>query len=303
MGIFDSHMQYDDVEIASRINEGKLYKTIQFIAISIFLVAAALIVLEICQLIELGYTANGIILTVGAIGGGGFTALPWIRVFERINDKRFKITAIVFMALLGACVILWIICGWQIIGLIQSGIENSEGEVLDGLVNSLNTIKFSLIVSLQFVIVSDIAMKIIKYRKTLLPYQIMSALAFAYIDFFCTLLLTSVTITKEGFELSESATLLTNTWTYALLVIACLLSIFPNIVFRRTDRRRLITTANEALENSNKPDKFGKTERHRETGSNDSVEEKLRKIQNLLNSGIITQEEYEQKRKDILDDI
>ncbi|MCM1367632.1 MAG: SHOCT domain-containing protein [Roseburia sp.] len=306
MGIFDIHTNSGDLAIAPKANDGKLYKYVQLAAISIFIISAALTVFRAFGLLNFG--ANGIaaILSVGVVGLGGMVALPWVRVLEAVKGKQFKITAIVFLSLIGVCVILWIVSVWQVVGLVNK----SEGESADGLSGSFKVIQATLIVSMQFVICSAVAMNIVKYRKTLLPYQIMAGAAYLYIDFYLSLVFTALTITRGGLEFSKTAILLTNLWLHALLLVFVALAVFPNIVFNRIDKRNILTARAENLKTVLVPDEQAEQQPHAATGdvgapadSDEPVEEKLRTIKALLDNGLITQAEYDEKRAEIIKNI
>ncbi|MDE6201699.1 MAG: SHOCT domain-containing protein [Clostridiales bacterium] len=291
--------------IAPKAGDGKLYKLIRIIATTVFLVAAIFLILEIFHIFRLGTAANGIIFSLGVIGAGGMVALPWVRVFEAFKDKRYKIVAIVFLALVGVCVVLWIVCVWQIIDLVNKGISGATDEVLVDILDSLNIIRISIIVSLQFIVASYIAKNIIKYGKTLLGYQVMAGVSQLFVDFFVCLVLTAITITTKGVEFSSTAFLLTNKWTWALLAIAVIIGVFPNVVFRRTDRRNLIharQVANAAPAQDN-DDVDDIDDTVADTADSTPVDEKLKKIKDLLDKGLITQEEYDKKREDIINSI
>lgn len=312
MGLFNSRSRRDDdLAIAAGAKDGKIYKIVQLVAISVFIIAIVLLVLEIFRLLKMGSAANGIVFSLGVIALGGLTALPWVRVFESIKDKKFTITAIVFLSVIGLCVILWIVSVWQIIGLVKGLTSDADEKISAGIVGSLNVIRIALIVSLQFIIASGIAMNFVKYRKELIPYQVMFGVSTLYMDIYFTLLLTAFTVTKEdGFGLSRTSVVVTNMWLIALLVIAVLLLIFPSNVFRRVDRKRVLAAKKENLKEilADEPQSKATASASNETpfseySNGGSVEEKLKKIKNLLDEGMITQEEYDAKRAEILSNI
>lgn len=309
MGLFsfnDTSLN-SDMALAPKHGDGKLYRMIQLAAITVIVITVALIILQVpFYLIKINSTANGIICSIGVIGVGGFVALPWVRVFESFKDKRYKITALVFIGVVGVCVILWIVCVWMIVGLVGS---DNANKLLVDLLNSLNVIRVSIIVSLQFIIASYIAKNIIKYGKSLLPYQVLAGASQLYIDFYVCLVLTAVTITPSfDIEFSKTAYLLENMWTLALLVIFILIAIFPNMVFSRVDKRRLLEAKAAAAAELGKPqaaqgnnDSTDAVENNaNNTADISTVDEKLNKIKELLDKGLITQEEYDKKREEIL---
>ncbi|MDE7107983.1 MAG: SHOCT domain-containing protein [Clostridiales bacterium] len=185
----------------------------------------------------------------------------------------------------------------------MGGIDPSTGAVIDyakDIIGTLNTIRAVVIVSLQLTVSSYIAKNVIKYNKTLIPYQVMSGVAQLFFDFFVCLLLTAFTITTKGeFIISDTAEWLTQAWPYAFLAIAFILAIFSSVVFRRTDRRNMMKYAANQL----KEDVGESNNATADNTPEQSVDEKLAKIKDLLDKGLITQEEYDEKRKDILNSI
>lgn len=136
----------------------------------------------------------------------------------------------------------------------------------------------------------------------------MFGVSMLYIDFYLTLWLTAFTITKKGLELNPTATVLTNQWLMAIFVIAALLALFPAAIFRRTDKKRLLaakkSNLKEMLADNPQPQANAYNNPYAQNNAyGDSVEKKLQKLQNLYANGLITQEEYESKRADILNDI
>lgn len=308
MGVFHINTGYtDDLAVAPGAKDGKIYKAIQLTSISVFVIAFAILILEMFRLLRLGTTANGTIFSVVVACFGGMTALPWVRIFESLKDKRYKITAIAFFGLITVCTVLWIVCVWQIIAIVKSVKTYDTDESFKKLVRSLNVIRASLIVSLQFMMASGIVMNVIKYRKTLLPYQIMAGVSTLYVDFYFTLLLTAFTLTEHKFKINPSATILTNKWLLPLLIVFCMLAIFPALVFRRADRRRLLAAKKDdtvgLAKNNSQPQKSTPSDNEPIVADNDgsdSAEERLTKIKSLLDKNLITQEEYDAKRAEIL---
>lgn len=291
-----------DLAIAPKAGDGKIYKLVQMISIGVIIIAAAVLIFGVAGMITLGTTGTGLVCTVGVIGIGAFSALPWVRVLEALKAKRYRITAIVFLAISGVCVILWIICVWLIINLVKTAMSgNIDIDYAKDIIGTLNTLRTVIIVSFQLTVSSFIAKNVIKYNKTLIPYQVMAGVAQVYFDFFICLLLTAFTITTEGeFKISDTAEWLTKAWPYAFLAIAVIISIFTSVVFRRVDRRNMMKyAANQLKEEGGE----NKTEGTSAENAVAPADEKLQKIKELLDKGLITQEEYDKKREDILNSI
>lgn len=310
--------------IAPKAGDGKIYRWVQLIAITIVTAALVLLIFEATTLLKMGTTANGVVFSIGVVGLAGFVALPWVRVFEAMKQKSCRITAIVFLSLIGVCAILWIVSVWMIVGLVAKSIKGGldDQTLFKSLNNSLQIIRISVIISIQFIVASYIAKNIIKYGKTLLPYQVMSAVAQLYLDFYLILVALAVNITPEGVEFSKTALLLKNMWFHALLVVAIVIGIFPNTVFMRVDRRKMINARGTVYDTPTEVDLAASVEANPSPvtpattpvidpfapdapppSALDTVDDKLRKIKELLDRGLITQEEYDKKREDIINSI
>lgn len=294
----------DDMAIAPNKGDGKLYKIVRAVSMAVIILAIILVILEIFQIFEMGSTANGLVYTIGVIGIGGMVALPWVRVVEAFKEKRYKIAGIVFLALICVCVVLWIVCVWMIIGLVDKASAGDGDKVIEGVLDSLNVIRIAIIISLQFMIASYIAKNIIKYNKKLLVWQAIAGGTLLYIDFYICLILTAVTITVKGdVIISEASIFLTKMIVHALFAIAVIVSIFPNVVFRRTDRRNLLEARHGNGNAQPQP------QEQREEGTTDkkyepaSTEDKLQKLKELLDKGLISQEEYDAKRAEIINSL
>ncbi|MBD5131836.1 MAG: SHOCT domain-containing protein [Clostridiales bacterium] len=308
MGFFNfNFVGHDEFDVGAKNNEGRLYRYVQLAGICVIIISAAILMFSTFRLIKLNSTGYGIVFSICIVGFTALAALPWVRVIERVKDKKFFIIAIVFLAIIGLCAVLWITCVWQIISIFNNVVYGEAEAVEQSVINSLNVIRASLIVSLQFGMVSNIVMNYIKYRKTLLPYQIMSGVSSFYIDFYISLLLTAFTITPHGMESVPYALhIISNGWVAAFFGIAVVTLSLSGIVFWRTDRRRLIITANTALENSGKTkDDSGAAdgEKRSDDATGESALERMKKLRALLDEGLITQEEYDAKRNDILNSI
>lgn len=302
MGWFDSYsVNTSDPDIAIKNNDGKLYKIIQLVAVLLLILPIALFIFSFFHVFDLNVTGSGVLISIMIVGIGGLNGLPWVRIFERIKDKRFRIMSIVFMALVGVVVVLWLVCAWQIIAVVDKALSNPDGdELVVDVINIINTMRGVFIASLQIMIASAVATNIVKYRKTMMVYQALNGAALLYMDFYISLLMTAITVNSDiEPTLSATAGWIISPVLGALFFVALIILGVVGSVFTRAERRRLIATANEAAGSEKSSDSDKKFD-GAASADTESEADKFKKLQELYDSGMITKEEFEQKRAEIL---
>lgn len=300
--IFGGRSRGKNYENGKVVTEGKIYKTVRLAAIIGTFVAIAVFVFGIMGFFTMNSTVTGVLITVGIICFGCLIALPWLRVLERKDLKAFKIVSLVFLAFTVVCVLLWIVCGWQLIALYNKA--KTDDFAPDSLATTLKVIQAALIISIQFFVASAVATSIIKFRKTMLPFQIIAFISYAFLDFIVSFALCCIIIKSDGFDISDKISLLNNKLVLTLGIIAIIYSAIAQSVMTNIERRRLRNTAEDMYREAEfgsagnasdgKPDKKEPAE---------SAEDKLAKIKELRDKGLITQDEYDKKRGEIINDI
>ncbi len=272
----------------------KLFQTINNIAVFGSFIAVTLFVLGIFKIISMNKYVFGVTATIALVSIGCLMLLPWLRNFEKGINKK---TAIVFMCLVALCTILWLVSVYMGIALF----DNSKNQSLDtnALLNTLNFVKITLIVSLQFMLVSLITGTIIKYRKNMVVLQIITYISTLFFDLYLTCLLLCVKISPEkGLEISKSISLLTNRFVSVLFFISIIYMLLSSKILKSVDERRI----RFAIEENYNLDGT-KKEIDAKPSENPTTEERLSNLQSMFDKNLITKEEFEEKRKDILKDL
>ena len=297
MGLFRRRRYYDDsASLSEMITEGmekggKVYKILFNTALLALFVPIAIIITGIVR----GYLSSGLMLAmviIAIIGFASILSLHWVRNLE--NGKE-KIVSIVLLVLTGITTIIWIISAIVIIALYEKAKANANFNYA----GAITFIKVSLIISLQFITANFITRMILKYKTSYIAVQAIAYASNLYIDIWLTLLLCCVSsITASGFEFNKQLffTLIGPTMA-TLFLIALVYSALVNNIIKTTDQRRVIRAA-ETLESHSETTKAQETAK-----ANDSVEAKLEKLQALLDKKLITQEEFDKKRQDIINDM
>lgn len=289
---------------------GTIYSVLSNAAlVGLFLSVGILIVGIMQDTLNAGMVLILSILSI--IFGGCALSLVWVRNLER---KRYFKTSIVFLAITVACCILWIACAIVIYNMVKSVDQGTFTDVK--LAKMLNFIRISLVITVQFVFSNVITRNIIRYKKNFVAFQIIHYSSCVFVDFYISMLALAVRFKESGADIvlkSGTTEFLFNGVMLTIFIVACVYIAISNSVLQsiarkksggKTGKRTVLDSLfdepefeedikqEEALEvqTSQKEDKV-------------SVKKRLNELKALYDDGIISKEEYEQKRNDILKDI
>lgn len=269
----------ENQKVARKQPESKLYRAISTASLIGLFVCVAIVVLASMRIIPFSSALVGIIGSIGCLCLGCVLMLPWIK---RIERKQMKLVSIIFIALDALVPVLWIIALWCIIGSL------SKGEISIGL---MNFIKAVVIISLQFIVASYVAMGITKYKKTMLAFQVIAYASYLYVDFVVTFVLCCVKIGgSAGIAISDNIAFLASKFVWALFAIAVIFIAICNGFMYRTGFRRMREAADDYY-----------LDEQEKTAKGNDTEEQLTKLKELLDKNLITQEEYDKKRAELLE--
>lgn len=272
-----------------------IYKLVQTIAIVGVFVVVGILVLGFTGVLTL---SSGLFVTAGVIGvicGCCLLASPWVR---RIERNEFKILSWVFIGLIIACCILWVICVFEFQQLYLMGKDNITNDTdlntkrLEGM---LKFFKACAIISIQFVTASTIASTIVKYQKSYIPVQAIMYISHAFVDFYVTFFVCCFTISNGSFAISDSIDTLANKALYVPFILCVCYVALAGAVVKRIEAKRVVNLANDHYNN-------GEQKAVEPTKKQESAEEKLANLKALYEKDLLTKEEYEAKRSEILKD-
>lgn len=272
--------------------QNNIYKLVQTIAIIGIFVAVAILVLGFTEVFKL---TSGLFVVVGVIGvicGCCLLAAPWVRRLER---NEFKILSWVFIGLIAACCILWIICVFEFRQLYLIGKESvtTDAEAdTQKLIGVLKFFKACAIISIQFVTASTIASTIVKYQKSYIPVQAIMYVSHIYVDFFVTFFICCFAIKDGAFEISDTISVLGNKGLYVPFILCLCYVILANAVVKRIETKKVTHLAYDN-DRTNTATIEPKTE---------TTEDKLANLKSMYEKDLLTKEEYEAKRAEILKD-
>ncbi|MDE7395588.1 MAG: SHOCT domain-containing protein [Clostridiales bacterium] len=282
---------------------GKLYNTLHTVAIIGIFASLALYIIWALEIIPRSANMFGFIGTLFALCIAVFSGLYWVRLFEK---KTFTKVAIVFMALTVVQTILWIVCFWMGVGVYKDfkgligGHDNAD--TIKHLTRTLNFIKATGIFSIQFSVANFVATNFTKYRKTLIVFQAIAGLSYLLFDFYVTYALSCVHIGTSTFAFTDKLHIFTNKIMWAVFVIALLYVSLSGNIIRSITSRRVENKILDEMEEDHNP--LGAPQnRNAEKPEQQSTAERLEKLKSLLEQGLITQEEYDRKRSEILESV
>ena len=304
-----------------RKQKSKLYRTIRTTVVLVATITTALLVLWFFVPDLRHVWLLEAILVVYALCAGGATALPWITEFERDRKKAAKgetiapwrkIIVYVFWGLIGVAVLLWIISVFVLGDSIMVIVGLSDAATPPNFDVLYAMLRAAIIVTLQVAIGSVVATSIMRYGKKYLVLRIIMYIALAYLDLWLSWFVggTSVArITGEEYFPPIHSTIL---WVLAVLMLVGLLassSIFGARarrkeieLFMKGDVETLTDGDVDLIDADTTSTAWGKKEAPATPSAPaKNPEEQLTKIKELYEKGIITEEEYQAKRKDIID--
>lgn len=298
---------YEDAAVQAAANGGqaeppkkraKILSILTYVAIIGLFVDVALVVLGLFRVIPFSTNLFEAIGIIGVICLSSLLIIPWIRY---IANKEHKILSIVFLCFVGVCTILWIVSIVLMVGIFKEGDKMSDKTTAD----MLNTIKASLLITIQFCVASSITSNILKFGKKWIVFQIIMYVSLIYIDFYFTSLILCMKISAGGFKFVTSLTYVGDKWAYVLLSIAFMYSVIASAIMNRSKygfRRRRGLFANTTIaEDIDEEDRKMIADMAGTKQAEPDAKKRLAELKEMLDQGLITQEEYDAKRKDIIE--
>lgn len=273
-------------------NKFSLYGLIQTISIVGLFIAVGIIVLSSVGTFKL---SSGLIQFIGIIAViclCGLMSLVWARNLER---GKAKVVSIVFLGIIAFVCILWIIAICIVMGLIRKGDTISEKE----LANTIRFIKIVLIISVQFICGTTIGSVITRYGKSMLVFQVIMYISNIIVDLYVSgwLLLFKIDGTDIAFNSSSGLfSFLTSNAVYPIAILALAYVSLSNSIIKRIELKR------QKYQIENYGDRIDQKEENATQPVKDN-KQKLVELKSMLDDGLITQEEYDEKRKKLLEEM
>lgn len=274
-----------------------LYKLFSNISIFLTIGLVAILILMITQYIKVSETLLKLIFILLVLSISCTVSLTWI---QKIMQNRYKKLSIVMLSVLGAFAILWITTIFVVSNFINT-IGSYEAEIAAAKTVSFVTyLQVVLIASLQFILGSFIANAISNFGKSNLVLQVLNYLSAVMIDVWFCKLFTIFTFVDASIKLNDASFLASSGWWALFLIAAAILAITQGSITKMYKRRqhdiaqRSVSDNFEHLYDVTSDGKGDETK---------SATKKLEELKTLLDNNMITQEEYETKKRQILDEM
>ena len=272
-----------------KMSHEKLYRSIQTIAVICLFASVALAIMMTFKVLPYSTVMLAIVLIVLVISASCMMVLPWVK---QLSKGEFKILCFVMFGVAAASCILW--TADVIVGVnLASTIQDASSTVA---LSQLKFLKVSLILSFQFIVACSIASFVVKYRKTMIAFQVITYISNLYIDFYGSYALACVKVTNDGLTFVGSSAFITNKFAIMFAVMALAFVAISNAVIRSMDKRRQREALAPVFESQEK-----QTEANASNGK--SVQEKLKELKSMFDNNLITEEEYAKKRDELINQL
>lgn len=263
--------------------KGSIFQLLTNLAIIGLFVSVGLIVFGVMDVLKFNFAIMTLIAVIIIFCVCDLLLLPWLNNIER---KKLKVLSWIFVGVTILCGILWVISALILISAIYGKTAMGRGALL--------FLQIALIMTIQFLVAINIASTIAKYKKSMIPFQVVYYVSLLFIDWFFTNLILCLQIdSKVKFNVGL-VDILFNRVGITLLVLAFAYVLVSKAIIKSVDRKR----AKNAMETITDADNNVKDKK--DLGDN-STEDKLKRLKQLREQNLISQEEYEAKRKQIID--
>lgn len=238
-------------------------------------------------------------------------SLVWAK---RLTEERLKVLSIVFLSIICVCALCWIVSIVMINNIVGNLVEKDVTESkLRSLLGMFAFIKFTLIFTVQVFIASQIAGNVSKFGKEKITLQVINAIGFIIMDIVITTLLSIITIRENAASMMDTIriskgaiNILKSKFLWMLFVLSIFTTSITNGITQSLFKRIQRSMAEKEMYGKNKDYEIEKKylESQNETiDESNEIENKLNKLKEMFDKNMITKEEYDQKRKDLIDKI
>ncbi|MBE7074580.1 MAG: SHOCT domain-containing protein [Clostridiales bacterium] len=272
------------------MEKSKLEKLLIGIPIGVAFFLVGIFVLSLMQIITLGPILLSIILICAIICFGCISCLNAQRML--IKDKK-NIYAYVMIGLTALTCLLWIIfifLAQSFVNKLNSGIELAELSGIWGYT------KATIFITIQTSFANLIISNIYTLKKSYLTFQIVQYVSNFIFDLWLSIIILAIGIDGDVFVFNANW-LLDSKFIATIVVMALAFTILSSVIMKNLIRKRNRDIVLEAGL-SNPDETVTVVEQPKET-----VEERIKKLDDLKEKGMITEEEYNSQRAKILEEI
>lgn len=301
-------MNIDDFEDLNNSNKKKhkqveidLFKLLSNISLYILIGLGVWIALILSTTLVLNRLSFTTMCSLFIVCICSFIAMPWAK---RFNNQDHKKLAIIFISMSAILCLLLIISAILIIEICYDIVY--ETLTFEYIVSCLNYFKIVTVFIIQFFIVSSIFGTYFNFGKDRIPLQVITAFSYLIIDIYLSVLIIAVIFDIEnGIQINNSLVSFLSSQTMStLLLISIFIFAVTNIWFAllkkrskkmgiNIDRRKTFIKEADNIKNQEAKTKL----------DTQTAEERLEKLRFMFDKNLISKTEYENKKKEILDNM
>lgn len=271
-----------------------LYNLFSNISIYFTIGLVVLLILMITGVINYSQILLEIVFILLILSITSTVSLTWI---QKLMKGKYKVLSWVMIGILSVFAILWIATIFVIVNFFNNVLGSNGSDVSSQVASFLSYIQVVLIMSVQFILSSFVANTITYFGKSNYILQGLNYLSIIMVDVWLCKLLTLINFNNDAFTFNNADFLTSKGWWALFLISAAILAITSGSI-SKIHKRKLKEQVQEMTENESSSKQSKKA-----TKQEDSLEEKLKKLKDLLDKGLITEKEYAKKREKLLEDI
>lgn len=271
-----------------------LFKILTNVSLYLMIAIIVIFVLGVFKIFTLNSAIIKLLAFLIIVCASTWVVIPWARKLSKYpNDKKIKIVSYCVIGVATLCALLWIVAIFISEQFIKAVILE-DSDVKGTIIGTARYFRFLFVFTIQYLIGNYVTSNIVKYGKEKIPYQVIIYACMLYFDYFLMKILFFVKIDANNNLNFSNLDFFSNTITWMLLVMSLLILIVASVFNKQYEKRMM----------QDKNDKEIRDDRLKQNNPpQESVETKLKNLKSLLESGSISQEEYDAKRAEILKDL
>lgn len=276
------------------MKKSKIEKLMSIIPITLAFVLVGVFVLMMVGSLPKSRFMIDTILILLILCFGCISCLTASRILSKEKDKKHHILAYVIIGLTGLTCLLWIIFVFIGQGLLDKAVNDSAD--ITNLVGVWTYTKITIFVTIQTSIANLIVSNIYTFKKDYFPFQIVMYVSNFLVDLWLTIVIMSLNI-KDGEMVFNAQWMFDSKFIWTLFSLALAYSILASAVLKSIIKKRTrdLTLDQQTIIKNIKDNNV-------EIETN-SIENRIKKLDDLKEKGIISEEEYAAKKAKILEEI
>lgn len=271
------------------------FKLVSTVSLILTCVTIALVVFIATGMVKASMFVIYLVICLAVLCLGTLLILPWIK---KLVLKKSVIISWTFFGVIVLATLLWVVAACLIISSSQTGSMTLA---------TAQFLKIDFIFTFQFIVANFVATTILNYKKKNILFQVIAYASYLFVDFYITSLVLCIKFAPT-FEINtQYLSFLFTPAMYSFLIIALIyIGIVNGIANKALARGKYKRSGFDAFANEDEDgeayeDKAQKLEEDQKDKKElDKTKKKLEKLKNLLENNLISQEEYEKKKAEIL---